>query len=146
MDMINEYIPQAQSMAKWYSYRYHRPYDEMLSAAYFGLTQAIAWVNEGRGAGHEGPYITVTMHRFLREALITDVAVPLELVAETLHAPAHADGDTLVAEALARLNPRERLVVSMRLLGETQAQIAATLSVSQPTVSTILEGIKRKLQ
>jgi DNA-binding CsgD family transcriptional regulator len=117
----------------------------MLSAAYFGLTQAIAWVKEGRGAGHEGPYITVTMHRFLREALVFDASVPIDLVAETLHTSAHVDGELIVNESLSRLTPRERLVVSLRLLGETQVQIAAALSVSQPTVSTILDSIRRKL-
>lgn len=143
--MINEYLPQAQSLAKWYSRRYKRDYDDMLSAAYFGLTQAIAWVKEGRGAGHEGPYITVTMHRFLREALVFDASVPIDLVADTLHTSAHVDGELIVNESLSRLTPRERLVVSLRLLGETQVQIAAALSVSQPTVSTILDSIRRKL-
>lgn len=143
--MVNEHLPTAQSLARWYAGRYRRPYDDMLSAAYFGLAQAIEWIRAGRGAGHEGPYITVTMHRFLREAVAPQApTVPVDCLLETGHI-GHPDGNLIVSEALASLTARERLVVNMRLRGETQAQIAATLSVSQPTISTILDTIRKKL-
>jgi DNA-binding NarL/FixJ family response regulator len=76
---------------------------------------------------------------------ILDPAVTRRLLAEFVRGPVPGDGDDVVPEPFATLSPRELDTARLIARGLSNAEIAARLFVSEPTVKTHVTGVLTKL-
>jgi RNA polymerase sigma factor (sigma-70 family) len=151
-----------RSIGIWYAKRNRRAADDLVSAAYLGLCQAVAWAPERLKDNNITPYIVVTVHRFCREAIEADHTVIVERRARKHYIATRglpvsreitddrvtescADHGILMAEVLDTFCVRHRAVIEMRLAGYRQVEIAEKLRCSQPMVHKYLAEIKTQL-
>jgi RNA polymerase sigma factor (sigma-70 family) len=161
--IITEHMPLCSQIGRWYARKNRRQPDDLISAAYLGLVQAVQWSCEGRLKDHNiTPYIVVTVHRFCRDAIEADHTVIIERRArkeyrekkgEGLSAQltdqhvieAPVDRRMIYAELMDTFCVRYQAVIELRLAGYTQCEIAEKLNVSQPMVHKYIKEIKEKL-
>lgn len=161
--IIEAHMQNALILGRWYAKVHKRASDDLVSAAYLGLCQAVAWAPERLHDCNITPYIVSTIHRFCRECIEADHTVVIERRARKEYRERHGDGrvvaltddhaiesdiarNMIAAELLDTFCPRHRAVIELRLLGMTQVQIAAALNVSQPMVHKYLRDIKETPQ
>ena len=152
MCMREAMIDTAASIGAWYAKRCGRSHDDMISAAYLGLAQALA---KPPAHGNIMGHAIVTIHGACKQAIEDEYIVERRArkrmgvrykvaiqETEIERDPAH---NMIADELMARFDTREKLVIKMKLEGFTQTEIANVLSVSQPMVYKILGGVKEKL-
>lgn len=149
--IIEHHMQLARSIGVWYARRNRRAADDLISAAYLGLCQAVEWAPTRLHDHNITPYIVVTMHRYCREAIEADHTVVIERRARKEYRESRGEGKMtvlmdddaveqspdqrlLMAELMETFCIRHRTVIEMRLGGYNQCEIAEKLNCSQPMV------------
>ena len=71
-EIILEFQGLARSLARHAVARHPQRADDIRAAAVFGLVQAVCWARERMYNNYIGPYITITVRRFIRDFLERD--------------------------------------------------------------------------
>ena len=151
-DIIQANMDLAKKIGLGFARRKHRPADDMVAAAYFGLVQAAQWAIEGRcEEKYLVPYIVETIKRFCREDVEKDHTIVIDHRAKTYMykeslsdygVDQSPDARLLWEEELDQLSPRHRAIVEMRVAGYNGLEIAAVLGVTHQMITKNLKELK----
>jgi len=75
--LIASHMPLAAWVARRYAYHHPNRTEDILSAGFLGLTQAVDWAAVRLKDDHITPYISVTVKRFIRDFIEADSLMPI---------------------------------------------------------------------